>query len=192
MDLLKYLEPMRNLPKRFSNLAFWRDVRKFKDEVVNALEYVDSWGTHIETLLPSNDYVKSSSLKLLSDSIILSDWSTSCITLSTNKSNETTELIPTLSVVGSVGGINLSTDKASVLYGKTIDSVVFNYVTSDKIGISFVLPTGAFRSVYIKGKYVNGYVYNQGSFLARKLLISNSDIEKYANPTFDNIMFYYH
>ena len=48
MDLLKYLEPMKNLPKRFSNLAFWRDVRKFKDEVVNAFEYVDSWGTHIE------------------------------------------------------------------------------------------------------------------------------------------------
>ena len=48
MDLLKYLEPMKNLPKRFSNLAFWRDVRKFKDVVVNAFEYVDSWGTHIE------------------------------------------------------------------------------------------------------------------------------------------------
>lgn len=48
MDLLKYLEPMKDLPKRFSNLAFWRDVRKFKDEVVNALEYVDSWGEHIE------------------------------------------------------------------------------------------------------------------------------------------------
>lgn len=53
MDLLKYLEPMKNLPKRFSNLAFWRDVRKFKDEVVNAFEYVDSWGKHIESLIPS-------------------------------------------------------------------------------------------------------------------------------------------
>lgn len=51
MDLLKYLEPMKNLPKRFSNLAFWRDVRKFKDEVVNAFEYVDSWGTHLESSL---------------------------------------------------------------------------------------------------------------------------------------------
>lgn len=49
MDLLKYLEPMKNLPGRFSNLAFWRDVRKFKDEVVNAFEYVDSWGENIET-----------------------------------------------------------------------------------------------------------------------------------------------
>lgn len=49
MDLLKYLEPMKNLPGRFSNLAFWRDVRKFKDDVVNAFKYVDTWGKNIET-----------------------------------------------------------------------------------------------------------------------------------------------
>lgn len=48
MDLLKYLEPMKNLPERFSNLAFWRGVRKLRDEVVNAFEYVDSWGKNIE------------------------------------------------------------------------------------------------------------------------------------------------
>lgn len=48
MDLLKYLEPMKHLPERFSNLAFWRGVRKLKDEVVNAFEYVDSWGENIE------------------------------------------------------------------------------------------------------------------------------------------------
>lgn len=51
MDLLKYLEPMKNLPERFSNLAFWRGVRKLKDEVVNAFEYVDSWGESIESEL---------------------------------------------------------------------------------------------------------------------------------------------
>ena len=48
MDLLKYLEPMKNLPNRFSNLAFRRGVRKLKDEVVSAFEYVDSWGKSIE------------------------------------------------------------------------------------------------------------------------------------------------
>ena len=48
MDLLKYLEPMKNLPERFSNLAFWRGVRKLRDDVVNAFEYVDSWGDGIE------------------------------------------------------------------------------------------------------------------------------------------------
>lgn len=51
MDLLKYLEPMKNLPERFSNLAFWRGVRKLRDEVVNAFEYVDSWGENIESNL---------------------------------------------------------------------------------------------------------------------------------------------
>lgn len=49
MDLLKYLEPMKNVPERFSNLAFWRGVRKLRDEVVNAFEYVDSWGKNIES-----------------------------------------------------------------------------------------------------------------------------------------------
>jgi hypothetical protein len=53
MDLLKYLEPMKNLPERFSNLAFWRGVRKLRDEVVNAFEYVDSWGESIEASLDS-------------------------------------------------------------------------------------------------------------------------------------------
>ena len=53
MDLLKYLEPMKNIPERFSNLAFWRGVRKLKDEVVNAFEYVDSWGTLVENNLTS-------------------------------------------------------------------------------------------------------------------------------------------
>ena len=51
MDLLKYLTPMKNMPERFSNLAFWRGVRKLKDEVVNAFEYVDSWGKSIEQTL---------------------------------------------------------------------------------------------------------------------------------------------
>lgn len=48
MDLLRYLEPMKNLPKRFSNLAFWHEVRKLRNEVVNAFKYVDSWGDGIE------------------------------------------------------------------------------------------------------------------------------------------------
>lgn len=51
MDLLKYLVPMKNTPERFSNLAFWRGVRKLKDEVVKAFEYVDSWGKNIENEL---------------------------------------------------------------------------------------------------------------------------------------------
>ena len=49
MDLSKYLEPMKKLPDRFSNLTFWRGVRKLKDEVVSAFEYIDRWGDDIET-----------------------------------------------------------------------------------------------------------------------------------------------
>ena len=56
MDLLKYLELMNNLPDRFSNLAFWRGVRQLKDEVVNAFEYLDSWGKDIERKLTSIPY----------------------------------------------------------------------------------------------------------------------------------------
>ena len=51
MDLLKYLAPMKNIPERFSNLAFWRGLRKLKNEVVNAFEYVDEWGDQIESRL---------------------------------------------------------------------------------------------------------------------------------------------
>lgn len=48
MDILKYLEPMKNLPNRFSNLAFWRVVRKLKDEMIKTFEYVGEWGNSIE------------------------------------------------------------------------------------------------------------------------------------------------
>ena len=55
MDLSRYLKSMKNLPDRFSNLAFWRGVRKLKDEIVSAFEYVDSWGTLVENNLTSLD-----------------------------------------------------------------------------------------------------------------------------------------
>ena len=63
MDLLKYLEPMKNLPKRFSNLAFWYEVRKLRDEVVNAFKYVDSWGDGIELNISALRNYKISSYK---------------------------------------------------------------------------------------------------------------------------------
>ena len=62
MDLLKYSESLKNLPKRFSNLAFWRDCRKFKDVTVNALEYIDSWGKGIE-IEQTNQNTKISALE---------------------------------------------------------------------------------------------------------------------------------
>lgn len=48
MNISKYLESMKNLPNRFSNLAFWRGVRKLKDEILKTFEYVGEWGNGIE------------------------------------------------------------------------------------------------------------------------------------------------
>ena len=64
MDLLKYLEPMKNIPERFSNLAFWRGVRKLKDEVVSTFEYVDSWGKNIEHELANSGLRRISEVEL--------------------------------------------------------------------------------------------------------------------------------
>ena len=55
MDLSKYLKTMKNLPERFSNLAFWRGVRKLRDEIVKTFDYVGSWGTLVENNLTSLD-----------------------------------------------------------------------------------------------------------------------------------------
>lgn len=60
MDLLKYLAPMKNMPERFSNLAFWRGVRKLKDEIVNVFEYIDSWGKSIESKLANFQIISNS------------------------------------------------------------------------------------------------------------------------------------
>ena len=74
MDLSKYLETMKNLPERFANLAFWRGVRKLKDEVVNSFEYIDSWGKNIE------HEIANSGLKLISE-VELTTSNTSLTTL---------------------------------------------------------------------------------------------------------------
>lgn len=49
MDLSQYLETMKNLPERFSNLNFWRGVRKLRDKLVETFEYVGVWGNGIES-----------------------------------------------------------------------------------------------------------------------------------------------
>lgn len=48
MKLLDYLDPMKTLPNRFSNLAFWRTLRVLKDKIVEAFTYVNTWGNSIE------------------------------------------------------------------------------------------------------------------------------------------------
>lgn len=71
MDLLKYLEPMKNIPERFSNLAFWRGVRKLRDEVVSAFEYVDSWGDNIESELANSGMKIIKTVNLTSNMLVV-------------------------------------------------------------------------------------------------------------------------
>ena len=49
MNLSQYLETMKKLPERFSNLTFWRGVRKLRDKLVDTFEYVGEWGNGIES-----------------------------------------------------------------------------------------------------------------------------------------------
>lgn len=51
MHVKEFAEAMKNLPARFSNLTFWRECRKLKDSVVDALEYLNDWGINIENAL---------------------------------------------------------------------------------------------------------------------------------------------
>ena len=73
MNLSKYIESMKFLPDRFSNLAFWRGVRKLKYAIVNTFNYIESWGNRIENLLRNlngsfgHDYFPRSAVELSSD-----------------------------------------------------------------------------------------------------------------------------
>ena len=51
MELSEYLLHMTNLPDRFSNLAFWRSVRKLKGDIVATFNYIESWGNNVEDVL---------------------------------------------------------------------------------------------------------------------------------------------
>ena len=75
MNLSKYIESMKFLPDRFSNLAFWRGVRKLRDKLVDTFEYVGVWGNGIENLLRNlnqsfgHDYFPHSSVELSSNEL---------------------------------------------------------------------------------------------------------------------------
>lgn len=192
MDLLKYLEPMKNLPERFSNLAFWRGVRKLRDEVVNAFEYVDSWGTHIESLLPNGNYEESSEISLTPNvEFYPNDLGFRIFTLSSQSNNAIT-ILAILSVIGSSFRINLATEKTSILIGKHIDAIQVNYTSTDKKLVSFELPTPIFNRAWFDGGYVNGCTIPQCSVLSRYMGITASDLPNYENMTLDSVTIYYH
>ena len=192
MDLLKYLEPMKNIPDRFSNLAFWRGVRKLKDCVVNAFEYLDSWGTHIESLLPGADYVRSSEISLTPNvEFYPDDLGFRIFTLSSEPIGAI-RILAILSVVGAPFRINLSTEKTSVLIGKHIDAIQVNYLSTDKILVSFELPTPIFKSAWFNDGYVNGCTIPQCSVLSRYMSITASKLPNYENMTLESVKIYYH
>ena len=192
MDLLKYLEPMKNIPDRFSNLAFWRGVRNLKDCVVNAFEYLDSWGTHIESLLPGADYVRSSEISLTPNvEFYPDDLGFRIFTLSSEPFG-VIRILAILSVVGAPFRINLSTEKTSILIGKHIDAIQVNYVTTDKILVSFELPTPIFEPAWFSDSYVNGCTIPQCSVLSRHMSITASDLPNYENMTLESVKIYYH
>ena len=192
MDLLKYLEPMKNLPERFSNLAFWRGVRNLKDYVVNAFEYLDSWGTHIESLLPSGNYVKSSEISLTPNvEFYPADLGFRIFTLS-SQSDGVVTILAILSVIGALFRINLSTEKTSILIGKHIDAIQVNYVSTDKILVSFELPTPIFTPAWFSGGNVNGCTIPQCSVLSRYMSINESKLPNYENMTLESVKIYYH
>ena len=191
MDLLKYLEPMKNLPERFSNLAFWRGVRNLKDCVVNAFEYLDSWGTHIESLLPNGTYVRSSKISLTPNvEFYPEDLGFRIFTLSSEPNNVIT-ILPILSVIGSPFRINLTTEKTSILIGKHIDAIRVEYLTSDRVKVNFEMPTAIFSPVWF-GSNVNGCSIDQCSVLSRYVEISKSKLSSYENMTLNSVTIYYH
>lgn len=192
MDLLKYLEPMKNLPKRFSNLAFWRGVRKLRDDVVNAFEYVDSWGTHIESLLPSGNYEKSGEITLTPNVEFYPDDLGFRIFKLSSQSNNIITIVAILSVIDSPFRINLTTEKTSILIGKHIDAVQVNYLLPDKELMTFELPTPIFNRAWFDGGYVNGCTIPQCSVLSRYRIITESELPNYENMTLDSVTIYYH
>ena len=192
MDLLKYLEPMKNLPERFSNLAFWHGVRKLRDEVVNAFEYVDNWGTHIESLLPDGKYIQSNSLILSEDEYQASAFSYSLSVLNTNEADNTLTILPLLSLQYGPLRINMSTNKGSILIGKHIDAVQVKYLSKTNFILNFVLPNGSFQPFFSNGVKVNGYLIAQSCAVSNTYKIISTDLSKYENATLQSVTVYYH
>ena len=192
MDLSQYLETMKNLPNRFSNLAFWRGVRKLKDEVVNAFEYVERWGTHIESLLPSGNFVESSEITLTPNiDFNPNDLGFRIFTLSSQPDGVLT-ILPILSVVGDRFKINFTTEQTSILIGKYIDSIRVDYLTSDKQTVNFEMPTPKFKPVWFNEGFVNGCSIGQCSVLSRYMTINESDLASFQNMKLNRIRVYYH
>ena len=135
MDLLKYLAPMKNAPERFSNLAFWRGVRKLKNDIVNAFEYVGEWGTGIESDLSGivGDFNDTKS-QLSND---VNELKQDLSEMSSNKKYN--ELDCTIEGVLSVNGTDLQSSKYTRTdYIDVSDYEEYKYIGNVENGVCFL------------------------------------------------------
>ena len=171
MDLSKYLETMKNLPERFSNLNFWRGVRNLKDEIVNTFEYVDNWGKNVE-----HDINSLQNIKILTyHSTMLDADNTNFLqklSLSFDSANHTCSL--------SLDGITISKKANQIVIPLAI---TFNVITGDSsMGDEISLPivwspisTSSPTSVelsYIKTAVVPCYSNYQSPFRGKNYYVS--------------------
>lgn len=189
MNLLKYVEEMKSLPERFTNLGFWRGCRRFKDSVVNALEYIDSWGEHVESLLPIETPIKSSSYKVPDLASYANIFRLNCLTVR-SISDTAIDILPCLTILPSSLRLHIT----DVVAGKRIDCVIVSYVTSDNIFLNFTLPNGYYiTGTEPSGQTVQGYrVFGNGTCLSAVLRINPNDLPKYETMTIYSITAYYH
>ena len=87
MNLLKYINTIKNIPDRFSNLAFWRCVRKLKDCIISAMDCINVWGIGVDTDLSALKEWKSSVDTDLSG---LQEWKTGVDSSLSKVSNDIT------------------------------------------------------------------------------------------------------
>lgn len=161
MDLSNYLETMKNLPDRFSNLAFWRGVRKLKDEIVKTFENVEIWGTLVENNLES----LSSQIESLNENLS---------TIGTTAGNAMSKAQSAYSRINnsfSVHNITMSSNTAPTIYPYTVTEGQVPYprveqciMRVDSNDTSTVTPADIIENAYFTGNFtVNGttMVFNQ-------------------------------
>ena len=144
MDLLKYLEPMKNMPERFSNLAFWRGVRKLRDKMVDTFEYLGVWGTGVENNLTSIE----SRLTHIDNNIDSIGSMASTTVSRLNRSFESRDVTITTNVLPNIYACPVPESK--VPYPR-VDQCIFTFISNNTLDIS---TSEIIESAYFTGSFV--------------------------------------
>ena len=144
MDLSRYLETMKNLPDRFSNLAFWRGVRKLRDAMVKTFEYVGEWGTLVENNLTSIE----SRLTQLGNNINSIGNMAGTTVSRLNRSFESRDLTMTSNVSPHIYACPVPERK--VPYPR-VDQCILTFTSNNTLGIS---TSEIIESAYFTGSFV--------------------------------------